>query len=279
MYEVIFLFVLGLVWVGFASVQDLKKREVFNWISFSLAIFALGFRFFYSLFNDVGFGFFLQGVIGLVIFIVLGNLFYYARMFAGGDAKLMMALGAVLPLSSVFSLNLEVYVTFFFLFLISGALYGLAATFILSIRNFNEFKKDFIIRLRKGRTYLFGIMTLGVLIMVFSTLESVFLAFGILIFVFPYLYFYARSVDKTCMIREVRVSEISEGEWLAKSVKIGKKTIAPSWDGLSSGDLSLIKKNLKKIKIKQGIPFVPVFFIAFVVLIYIWQSGLWNAFW
>ena len=30
----------------FAVVQDLKKREIANWVNFSLIIFALGFRFF-----------------------------------------------------------------------------------------------------------------------------------------------------------------------------------------------------------------------------------------
>jgi len=46
MYEVIFLIVLALVWVIFATIQDIRTREVANWLSFSLIIFALGFRFF-----------------------------------------------------------------------------------------------------------------------------------------------------------------------------------------------------------------------------------------
>ncbi|MBU2053223.1 MAG: prepilin peptidase [Nanoarchaeota archaeon] len=102
MYGVIFLIVLGFVWIIFASVQDLKNKEVANWLNFSLIIFALGFRFFYSLFYRGGFSFFYQGLIGLGIFFVLGNLLYYGRMFAGGDAKLMIAMGAVLPFSESF---------------------------------------------------------------------------------------------------------------------------------------------------------------------------------
>ena len=86
MIEMIFLICLAFVWIVFASVQDLKSREVANWLNFSLIIFALGFRFFYSLFNN-NFNFLYQGLIGLGIFFVLGNLFYYGRMFAGGDAK------------------------------------------------------------------------------------------------------------------------------------------------------------------------------------------------
>jgi len=58
MLEIIFLVLLGLIWIIFAVVQDIKKKEIANWLNFSLIIFALGFRFFYSLFENSGYGFF-----------------------------------------------------------------------------------------------------------------------------------------------------------------------------------------------------------------------------
>jgi len=118
MFEVIFLSALALIWIVFATVQDIRKREIANWLNFSLIIFALGFRFFYSLFSDFGFSFFYQGLIGFGIFLVLGNLLYYGRMFAGGDAKLMIALGAILPFTLVFNDNLRIFALFFILFLL-----------------------------------------------------------------------------------------------------------------------------------------------------------------
>ena len=72
MEELIFLLILALIWIIFASIQDLKKREVANWISFSLIIFALGFRFFYSFYSE-DFNFFYQGLIGLGIFFIIGK--------------------------------------------------------------------------------------------------------------------------------------------------------------------------------------------------------------
>ena len=64
MIEVYVLFGLGLIWILFAVVQDIRTREIANWLNFSLIIFALGFRFFYSLFEMNDFGFFYQGLIG-----------------------------------------------------------------------------------------------------------------------------------------------------------------------------------------------------------------------
>jgi len=105
MYEIIFLLALGIVWILFASIQDLKTREVANWLSFSLVIFALAFRLFYSI-NLRDMNFLYQGFLGLGIFFIIGNLMYYGRVFAGGDAKLMIVLGSILPLSENIFINL-----------------------------------------------------------------------------------------------------------------------------------------------------------------------------
>ena len=144
MYPEIFLIVLALIWISFASIQDLRKRIVSNWISFSLIVFALGFRFFYSLFEADGFVFFYQGLIGLGIFFVIGNIFYYGRLFAGGDAKLMIALGTVLPLSNVFLTNVKLFILFFFVFLFVGGFYGVfySVFLIFSKRNFKQYNNE-----------------------------------------------------------------------------------------------------------------------------------------
>jgi Flp pilus assembly protein protease CpaA len=96
---------LGFIWVLFASIHDWRKKEVANWLNFSLITFTIGFRFFYSLY-DGEWNFFIQGLAGIAVFLLLGNLFYYSRIFAGGDAKLMIALGGVLFFSNSFYENI-----------------------------------------------------------------------------------------------------------------------------------------------------------------------------
>src|SRR3989344_1025188 len=256
MFHVIFLVALALVWMIFAVVQDLRKREIANWVNFSLIIFAIGFRFFYSLFNGVedgtGFNFFYQGLIGLVIFFILGNLLYYCRMFAGGDAKLFFALGAILPFSENFFVNLKVFVLFLILFLFSGAVYGLF--------------------------FCGGFMVY----------------FGILIFIIPYFYLSAKAIDEVCMIKKISPKNLTEGDWLYRDVRVGNRIIKKRWDGLTKEEIKLLRKALQKgnrpsvvglkkenyVLVRQGIPFSPAFLIAFLVLIYFWffRSGIWNYF-
>ena len=279
MDEVIFLLVLGLIYVIFASIQDLKKREVANWLSFSLIVFALGFRFFYSLFSESGFNFFYQGLIGLGFFLVIGNLFYYGRMFAGGDAKLMIALGTILPFTDSFFMNLNIFVLFFLSFLFSGAFYGFIWTITLSLRNHTRFKKEFCKRFSKTKKFTYLFMILGLIFMGIGFFKEFFFLIGIFIFMFPYLYLFAKSVDESFMIKNLKTNALTEGDWLYKDVKVGKKIIKANWEGLSSREISLIQNKHKSVFIRQGIPFVPVFLIAYLILLLFWFTGLWNSLW
>lgn len=268
MYEVIFLSALALIWIIFASVQDLKFREVANWLNFSLIVFALGFRFFWCLFSDSGFAFFYQGLIGLGIFLVLGNLFYYGRLFAGGDAKLMIALGAVLPFYSDFSSNLKVFIAFFVLFIFAGAVYGIIWSVYLLVKDYNLIKKEFAKYFKLFRILVFISVGFGVLFLIFGFFNSIFLILGGFLLVVPFLFVFAKSVESCCMIVKIPTRNLREGDWLFKNLKIGKKTIKANWEGLENSEIKLIKKHFKEVQVKQGIPFVPVFLISFFILAY-----------
>ena len=276
--EIVFLIVLALIWIAFATFQDLRTREIANWLNFSLIIFALGFRFFYSLFSE-SFGFFYQGLIGLGIFFILGNLLYYGRFFAGGDAKLMIALGAVLPFSGSFSVNLKIFASFFIIFLFVGAIYSIATSIYFSLRNFKKFRKEFSFQLRKNKKLICLVLFLGLVLMILGFLESMFFVLGVLVFILPYLYIYAKAVDEACMIKKIKTSQLTEGDWLYKNVKVGKKIIKASWDGLKKEEIKQLRKKYKIILIRYGIPFSLVFLISFLILIYFWKTGLWNSLW
>lgn len=276
MYEMVFLWVLALVWIIFATVQDLKTKEIANWLNFSLIIFALGFRFFYSLFSSGEFGFFYQGLIGLLVFFVIGNLLYYGRMFAGGDAKLMIALGPVLPFSLVFLENLKIFVLFFLIFLFVAAFYSLIFSLVLALKNFKKFRKEFGSQLNKNRKITYLVLLLGLLFMILGLFEILFFSLGILIFIIPYFYLYAKAVDETSMIKKIKTNKLVEGDWLYKNLRVGKKFVEAKWEGLKKEDIKAIRKKYKTVLIRQGMPFAPVFLISLLILIYLWGSGLWN---
>jgi Flp pilus assembly protein protease CpaA len=267
---VIFLVVLGAIWIFFATIQDLRKREVANWLNFSLIIFALGARFFYSLFYSGNFNFLYQGLFGLSIFLVLGNLFYYLKIFAGGDAKLMIALGPILPFSNAFLSNLKFFGIFLCIFFIVGSIYGLCSSFFLAFKNSDKFKREFSKQIKLNKRLFYSSFPFAILFLFLGFFEFFAVYFALVVFAFPFLYVYAKSVEEGSMIYNVEVSELTEGDWLYKDIQVGKKTIEAKWEGLSKAEIMLIRKKLKKVKIKRGIPFVPVFLISFVLLLFLY---------
>jgi hypothetical protein len=82
------------------------------------------------------------------------------------------------------------------------------------------------------------------------------------------LYVFAKGLETVSMIRDVSGSELREGDWLVDDVKVKGKTIKSDWDGLSLEDIKLLKGK-KKVKIKDGLPFVPAFLIAFLGYVFL----------
>jgi Flp pilus assembly protein protease CpaA len=276
MYQEIFLFSLAFVWILFASLQDIRKRIVSDWLNFSLIIFVLGFRFFYSLFESDGFVFFYQGLFGLGIFFILGNILYYAKFFGGGDAKLMMALGAMLPLGNSFLSNAETLLIFFLIFLLVGSFYGLLWSIFLVIfsKNSKAYIKKFSIEFKKSKKSIYPSLIIAILLVLLWKIDFVFVYFGILIFTLPYLYIHSKLVDNVFLVKKVQTSKLEEGDWIYRDLKLGKKILTPSWGGLTKVQIREIRKRYKSIHIRNGIPFIPVFLISFLAIAYLHFSGI-----
>lgn len=265
--EEVFLIVLGLAWIIFAVVQDLRKREIANWLNFSLVVFALAFRFFFSLFGENGFNFFYQGLIGFAIFFIVGNLLYYGRVFAGGDAKLMIALGAVLPLFNDFPSNLYLFLEFILFFMISGAIYGVVFGGALAIKHRKNFTREFSKQLKKSRIVFYLLIAIGTLFLFLAFVNNLFFYFAILFFISPHIYFSAKAIDEACMVKEVETKLLTEGDWLYFNIKIGKMVIEARWGGLTKSEIDFLRKHKKKVKIREGIPFSPVFLISYICIL------------
>ena len=140
------------------------------------------------------------------------------------------------------------------------------------MRNLRGFKKEFNKRIKQSIIMMNVITAVAVIIIGsgFIMLNILIFALGVLVLIMPYLYIYAKSVEEACMIKKVAAKNLTVGDWLYQDVRIGKRTIKANWEGLSDKEIKLIKKHKKSVLIKQGIPFVPVFLISFLVLIYLY---------
>lgn len=264
--EHFFLFVVAGIWTIFATVQDLKTREVSNWLNFSLIAIAFSYRAFYSVING-NLSFFLMGLFGFGIFFVLAYVFYYGRIFAGGDAKLLMGYGIILPYES-YSMTLFWCLGFLFVLFLTGAVYSLFYSTIIVFRNKRTFIDSFKINFSKT-IYFSTILLIFSLVFLFLSMFNYSLLFFFLLFLF-FLYIYTKSLD-SCMIKRVSPFELQEGDWLERDVRVGSKIIKKSVHGLSSEEIKLLRKAKKKVLIKEGVPFVPAFLISFFIMVFFYS--------
>ena len=279
MEEYYFLFILAGVVALFAGIQDLKGKEIANWLNFSFIGFALAYRAFYSVFSN-DWKFFSYGLIGFGIFLIIGNLLYYGKVFAGGDAKLLMGFGAILPFENVFDF-LIIGSGFIFVLFFIGAIYSLIWSVSIVLKNKKKFAREFRKKFENVKGFKHGFV-IGLLVILFGLIffrvGGVILILGLIVML-SLLYGYLGAVDK-CMIVLKNPGDLQEGDWLEKSVKIGKERIEKSVHGLSLEEIEKLKKAKKKVLVKEGIMFAPVFFLTWIALgvFFLKYGRLWYSF-
>ncbi|PXY71340.1 hypothetical protein CXX78_01575 [Candidatus Parvarchaeota archaeon] len=265
MQEYYFLFTVAFVWIIFAVFQDLKTREISNWLNFSLIAFVLAYRAFYSIYSkDISF--FLYGLGGIFLFVLLGFLFYYSRIFAGGDAKLLMGLGGVLPFESL-SDYLVIGGGFIFLFFLVGVTYTLAYSLFLVLKNKKSFVKEFDKEFAASKNWFYliiGSLIISGIVAKNLALQNLFYLF-LFLFILFLLLIYTRALEKSCMIKKISPNNLTEGDWLEEDVKVNGKIIKKNVHGLSFKEIEMLKKAKKKVWIKEGVPFSPTFLLAMIV--------------
>ena len=266
--ENLFLLVIGFIWIIGAVLQDLRRREVDNLWNFSLIAVALVYRLSASVYLS-NYWFFINGIIGLFLFLILGNVLYYGRLFAGGDAKLLIALGTILPFSFNWITNFKIFGLFILFFLIFGSIYVLIWALFLIGGNWNKFALEFKKYSYNYRKFIYGSLVIaGIWVIVVILTDIVFIVISLIILLFPLLFIFAKAVEESCMVKSISVSKLTEGDWLYQDVIVGRKRIKSNWQGLSKDELQLLRKKYKrKVLIKQGIPFTPSFLFAFIGLI------------
>jgi Flp pilus assembly protein protease CpaA len=254
-----FLFWVFLVGILVATCQDLKRREVDNWLNFFLFVFGAVFVFYSALFmKDVGILF--NFVLASGVLFAVMNIFYYGRVFAGGDAKLLFAMSALFVASSFYFTLINIGL-FLFSLMFCGSVYGLSYSLFLYFRSFKKVNKEMGLVIRKFNFRYLVFVFIGCFF-VLGFLSPIFFLFCFFSILFFFLFVFSKALEKIFMIREVSGFELREGDWLVDDVRVGQNIIRANWEGLSSDDVKVLRRR-KKIKIKDGLPFVPAFLFAF----------------
>ncbi len=272
-----------LAFLSAAAVNDVKKREVPNWVNYGLVVAGLGLGLLHSI---VAFDwhFLVFSIAGALAALALSALMFYTGQWGGGDSKLLIGMGAVLGLAFTAKppfLGVESqFVSFLFNLVAISVAYAIVIGTVLAVKN----RKKFAAAARKQlesysllRKLLLIVSAVGLAIIIAVNdvaLRFAFVALLATLFFGLYLSIMAKAVEKACMLRLVSPLRLTEGDWIAKDVVVGGKRICGPKDlGIEKRQIRQLaelyrKGKIRVVLIKEGIPFSPSFLLAYIVTIF-----------
>lgn len=274
----VLLYFVTIVILLIGSVEDFKKREIPDFLNYFFVISILGLRLLYSIIN-LNYIYFIEGILGFLVFFFIAVFMYYSGQWGGGDSKMLLGLGAFFGLTLPMELSFDYFFglslfNYLILMFLVGAVYAIIWTIVVTFLNFKKvFKKyselffsKFYLILRRiifGTVFLFFLISF----LVSVPTKIVIFSFSLITIIMYFLFLLLKSVETVAMIKAVDVNLLTEGDWVVEDVFYNKKKVCGPDDlGLTLDQISKLKKyKIKKVKIKQGIPFVPSFLMAFLI--------------
>jgi hypothetical protein len=214
-------------------------------------------------------------------FLGFGFLMYYLGQWGGGDAKMLSAIGFLIP-ENIYNFKIRsIYESIFnllpfpIIYLINvfflGAIYMIIYAIVLSVIN-RKIIKDFLLNIKSSSKstvtlffsiFIFSLILNSIISYNFSIFKSIstsitvaFLSLTLIL-----LWKFIISVEKIGFRRKVHVNKLKVGDVLQES---------RFWEGITEKDIERIKKSGKKyVIIKDGVRFAPVFTITLLFTLFI----------
>ena len=220
--------------------------------------------------------FIISSLVGLLIAFCIAYFMFDAGQWGGGDSKMIMGLGAMIGID--FSKGMFLF-GFFINALLAGAGYGLLWSIILAVKNRKKFSKEF----RKGllkesaaktKKFMLGGLVFMTILLFFTEQYPIKVMASSLAFmslVTFYLWIFVKAIEKSSMYKLVEPVKLTEGDWIVNDVYVGRQYICGPKDlGIDKRQIRKLieyykKGKVRRILIKEGIPFVPSFLVAFIV--------------
>ncbi len=278
--------ILILVFVTFilASIEDIKKREVYDYLNYSFVFFVLSAAIFHSIYTNsidpikyAGFG--------LLIGFAIGSLIYYAGIWGGGDAKFLLGFSAssyylinfanqsTSQLNVIYNYSMEKLQYILTLFIESfldwiltiNTIFLFIAAIHIFIRKDSNEKKDIFI--------LFSIILLLTSGLYFKVNSIILLVLGFIAFLLIYIaednIFNAIYIKIKKNILQLKENDKPDNQIkISNDIKISKQEAN---SGLLKEHIYLINEKIKsnyKLNIRKTIPMAPLIAINFIIYVF-----------
>lgn len=264
----------GLGGFAMAGYYDLKTSEFPDLIPYGMLASIIIIRASYSIYSNSYAGL-AESVFTGILFFSIGFLLYFAKQWGNGDAWLLGILGFIHPNSFLdvknkLAFSLPVQANIIINFLVISFFYMLAYYIAIGLRN-REIIRIFSSKLKsrigkktiRNGAFLFGAYYFFVLYI--SSISQI-VQRNILLYInLPSLivfYFliseYSKIVEFKFFRKKISVRNLKEGDVLASS----------RYRGLTGKEIKIIRNEKNYVWIKNGVRFVPSFFISVLFLVF-----------
>ncbi len=266
-----------------ATVSDLKKREVPNWVNYGLVTVGLGLGLLQSA-VAADWRFVAFSIAGTAAALALAALMFYTGQWGGGDSKLLIGMGAVLGLSISarwpFSSLDNPLISFLFDLVAVSLLYALVMGTFIVLKNKGRFAAELKKQLRSyAAMRKFALVAAVVGLIAIAAANDFFVRLSIVIilaalFFGLHLSIMAKAVERSCMLKRISPLRLTEGDWIATDVVVGGRRIAGPKDlGIEKQQIRKLielyrKGKIRNVLVKEGIPFAPAFLIAYLLVVF-----------
>jgi prepilin signal peptidase PulO-like enzyme (type II secretory pathway) len=278
----ILLFVVALIGSIAAGLYDLKTTEIPDEIPYAMMAVGIVGNIIKSYLVWSYWPVLLSMIVGLA-FLGFGFLMYYIGQWGGGDAKILSAIGflvPVIPQQIKVTLMFPFPVGFFFNVFLVGAFYMIVYAVILSFINrdiWSVFVEDLKANAKIFMT--FNLSLLAFLIFSVALLTKYYellplndmMMFSVMIFLismgFFILWKFVKTVEEVGFKKKIPISQLKVGD-----VPLDYKI----WEGITEKELKKIKSSGKKyIWIKEGVRFAPAFPLALIFTVLVGDGIIW----
>ena len=258
-----------------AAIWDLKTTEIpdqIPYIMMAVALVAYGVQ----AYAESNYWIILNSLIAGLSFLGFGFLMYYFGQWGGGDAKLLSAIGFLLPTapSGFSNLLFPFSLSFLFNLFLVGAAYMLVYASILAMMNTKIIERFISDVKSSSNIFVLGSMPLFLIFVILNLLISNFLSIRInaeflinnsvlpliaTIFIFV-IWKFAKAVEEVGFKKKIPIQKLRVGD-VPEYFKL--------WEGITNKELKKIKSSGKKIIwIKEGIRFGGAFPLALLFTLY-----------
>jgi Flp pilus assembly protein protease CpaA len=222
-------FFVAFLYLLVSSIKDIKSREVWNWLSYTLIALGFSLNAFFSVFY-MDSSFILGSLAGFFAAMGFSFLMYFSGQWGGGDAKVLMGLGALLgiPLSLAPGEHLLSLSFFLLCSIFAGAFYGMAWVTYTVLKNRKAFAREYNKLAKKYSKLRKVILTACLFLVLMSLFLPISLRYYVAgsalmcLFVFL-LYLSLKNLESVAMLKKIPVSRLTEGDWVKEEIRAKRK--------------------------------------------------------